>query len=89
MFSADEIDVRLHERPFRPLRIVMSSGHSFDIPHPELVLIGRRSLTVGVPSSANPRHYEQTSRIAIAHITALEDLPTSPPPPDDNGGSDR
>ncbi|MEQ8788249.1 MAG: hypothetical protein RIC55_18215 [Pirellulaceae bacterium] len=85
MFSAEDIDTRLHERPFQPFRIVMSSGANFDVAHPELVLIGRRTLFVGAPSSENPRHFEQASRLAIAHITAFEDLPTSSRPPGGNG----
>jgi hypothetical protein len=38
-------------------------------------MIGRRELMVGTASSQNPTHYEQLSRLAIMHITALEDLP--------------
>jgi hypothetical protein len=84
MFTADDITSRVQERPFVPLRLVTSSGGSFDIYHPDLVMVGRRSITVGTASSENPRHYEQTTRIAIMHVASLEDLPV-PNPPRDNG----
>ena len=32
--------------PFRPFRIKMASGQSFDIRHPEMILVGRTSIRV-------------------------------------------
>ncbi len=32
--------------PFRPFRIKMASGQSFDIRHPEMILVGRTSVRV-------------------------------------------
>lgn len=85
MFSPDEIQSRLSDRPFVPLRIVTSAGQTFDIYHPDLIMVGRRSLTVGTASAENPRQYERTTRVAIMHVTALEDLPALTPPGGDDG----
>ncbi len=84
MFSYDEVKSRVRQQPFVPFRIVTSSGQMFDIFHPDLVLIGRRELTVGVASTEDPTVYEQQTRIAIGHVTALQDLPT-PAAPTGNG----
>jgi hypothetical protein len=75
MFTADEISRKVRQQPFRPFRIVTSSGQMFDVRHPELILVGRRDVTVGAPSTEDPRHYDQISEIAIMHITALQNLP--------------
>ena len=32
--------------PFRPFRMKMASGQSFDIRHPEMILVGRSSVRV-------------------------------------------
>jgi hypothetical protein len=32
--------------PFRPFRIRMASGQTFDIPHPEMILVGRTSVRI-------------------------------------------
>lgn len=80
MFTPDEIEARIRAQPFVPVRIVTSSGQSFDIYHPNLLLMGRRSLEVGSASNENPKHYERVTRVAIMHITALEDLPSSVSP---------
>ena len=78
MLSADDIQARLRERPFNPMRLVTSSGQSYDITHPELVLVGRRSLIIGTASNENPSQFESVSRVAIIHITDLQDVPSAP-----------
>jgi hypothetical protein len=78
MFSPEEIQARLRDRPFRPLRIVASEGQRFDIHHPDLVLVGRRDLTIGIPGEEGSTIYDRQTRVAIVHVVALEDLPVSP-----------
>jgi hypothetical protein len=75
MFTADHVYERMHDRPFKPLRVVTSSGESYDVYHPELVLVGERYLFVGTASSRNPKVFDTSSHVSLAHITALEDLP--------------
>ncbi len=82
MFRPDDILARLHERPFKPFRIIASEGQRFEIPHPDLVLVGHRDLVVGFPSAQNPRIYDGLTRLALVHIVALEDLPVPASTPD-------
>jgi hypothetical protein len=84
MFTANDIQARVRSRPFVPVRIVTSAGQPFDIYHPDLIMVGRRDLTLGTASAENPTQYEQTTRVAILHVTALVDLPV-PTPPAGNG----
>lgn len=79
MFTADDIQARLHERPFIPMRLVTSSGQSYDIRHPDLVLVGRRFLIIGTASNENPAQIEAASRVAVLHVADLQDLPHSAP----------
>ena len=74
MFTAESIQTRLRERPFRPLRIVVSEGQRFDIHHPDLVLVGHRDLMVGLPKKPESSIYDRVTRIALVHVVALEDL---------------
>jgi hypothetical protein len=75
MFRADDMESRIKWRPFVPVRIVASSGQTFDVYHPELVMVGRRSPTIGTASTENPRQYELTTRVAVMHVTPMKDLP--------------
>ena len=77
MFSADDVQRRLHEQPFGPLRIVTTTGNAYDIQHPDLVLVGRRFLIVGLPSAENPSQAEQVTRVSLLHVTELQDLPSA------------
>ena len=86
MFNADDIQTRLRERPFVPVRLVTSSGQSYDIRHPDLVLVGRRFLIIGTASNENPTQIEAASRVAILHVADLQDIPQAAPS-DSNGPS--
>jgi hypothetical protein len=81
MFSAEDILARLRNRPFIPIRIVTTTGESYDIPHPELALVTRRFVEVGIPESGNPAVADQITRVAMIHITELRELPVPAPPP--------
>lgn len=79
MFRPEQIQDRLRERPFQPLRLVASEGLRFDILHPDLVLVGQRDLTIGFPSPNNPQLYDRLIRVALVHVIGMEDLPMAPP----------
>ena len=80
MFSPDDIQSRLRERPFPPLRIVTTTNQTFDVYHPDLVLVARRFLIVGLPSTENPSQADQVTRVALVHVAELRDLPALSPP---------
>jgi len=84
MFTSDDINARIKDRPFVPLRIIISGGQTFDVYHPDLLMIGRRALIVGRASTEDPAQFEQVTRLAIMHIIGLEDLPI-PALPSGNG----
>jgi hypothetical protein len=81
MFTAEEKLKRMRERPFRPVRILVSEGMHFDIKHPDMVFVGRHDVTIGTPDPASPSIYAGQMRVALVHIVALEDLPVPPPAP--------
>jgi hypothetical protein len=80
MFTAEQIQERLRQQPFRPVRIVVSEGLRYDIQHPDLVFVGRRDLMIGFPDPATPTIYDRVVRVALVHVVALEDLPAAGPP---------
>jgi hypothetical protein len=80
IFTSDDVRTRLRERPFTPFRIVTTTHETFDVFHPDLVLVARRFLIVGLPSSDNPSEADLVTRVPLVHITELRDLPQSAPP---------
>lgn len=75
MFAAEEVYERIKTTPFRPVRIVTASGQSYDVYHPDLVMVGRQQVFVGTPSADSPTVFENGDLISLLHITALENLP--------------
>jgi hypothetical protein len=85
MYPADDVQTRCRERPFVPLRVVPSSGQAYDTTHPDLLLVGKRSLIIGTASTDNPTQFEVANRVALMHVTDLQDLP-KPTTADKNNG---
>ena len=63
----------LHAQPFKPFRIVMSSGQSYDVKHPEMAWLTKSDLFVGVGSTklGVPAEFQICS---LLHITTVEPL---------------
>ena len=63
----------LRARPFRPFRLSLSDGSSFEVRHPELAIVARSVVVVGV---AGPEGLEgpveRTVNCALVHITRTE-----------------
>jgi len=69
-------DVRGHvaEKPFKPFRIFMSDGATFDVRHPELCIIERSSVYVVIPNRRQPWLTDRLAHCALIHITRIEPL---------------
>jgi hypothetical protein len=80
MYRPEDIQARLREKPYRPLRIRVSEGLQYDIHHPDLVFVGTRDLLIGFPGPENPSIYDRVTRVALIHVVALEDIPATAPP---------
>ena len=76
MFTAEDIRKRVYRQPFVPFRITTSSGEHFDIMHPELIMVGRRWLAVGIPGDKD-NLAEYLDQVSMLHITAVENVPQS------------
>jgi len=77
VFSPDDIQARIKQQPFVPIRLVTTTGQTYDIHHPELVMVARRFIYVGLPSKENPIQAEQVTQVALIHITELQNLAAS------------
>jgi hypothetical protein len=77
MFNAEDILARLKTRPFTPIRIVTTTGETYDVYHPDLVLVGRRCLEIGTPDRNNPSVADLVMRVAMVHVTEVRDLPNT------------
>jgi hypothetical protein len=70
----DEIKEKLRHRPFVPFRIVLDDGTAYEIRHPELLFLGKRSAVIGLTDNPADTLYDRYITVALLHITRLEPL---------------
>jgi len=61
----------LTERPFKPFRLVMSSGHAYEVRHPEMAMLTRTSILVGIDEEDDevPAEFKIYS---LLHVSGVE-----------------
>jgi hypothetical protein len=66
----------LSQRPFRPFRLVMSSGQSYEVRHSEMAMLTRTDLLVGVGESVEevPAEFRICS---LLHVATVEPISTA------------
>ena len=70
----EEILALLRRRPFVPFRLHLTDGSAYEVRHPEMLMPGARSLTIGIPADPSVPVYARTEVAALVHITRLEPL---------------
>ena len=63
----------LTQRPFRPFRLVMSSGQSYEVRHPEMAMLTRTDILVGIDASEDnvPAEFKICSLLHVATVEPL------------------
>ena len=75
----EDILAFLRARPFEPFRIHLSDGSAFEIHHPELAIVERSKIIVGVPGPQGPDGpVERSVFCALLHITRAEKVDGAP-----------
>jgi hypothetical protein len=71
--TADTFREILHRAPFEPFRVVMSSGESYNVMHPEMAFVTARSLILALPdpSRAEGERLAFCSYLHVAHVEVL------------------
>jgi hypothetical protein len=73
MFTALQFKERLNQNPFKPFRIHMSDGKTYDITNHDVAMVKRHALEVGI----DPDQDSIAGRFvecALLHITRVEEL---------------
>ena len=68
-------DIRefLQRRPFQPIRMTLTDGQTYDIRHPELAMVGRSTVAIGVPAPNDPSPvYDRLVTVSLLHIMQVE-----------------
>jgi hypothetical protein len=77
-------DVRefLRRRPFQPFRLTLTDGRTYDVMHPELAIVGRGWVEVGLARPGDPENIaERLISVSLLHTMQIEPLESVVPPP--------
>jgi hypothetical protein len=68
-------DLMAH-RPFKPFRLVMSNGQTYEVRHPEMAMLTRTDILVGVGEvdEGVPAEFRICS---LLHVTSVEPVSTA------------
>ena len=66
----------LGKRPFKPFRVVMSSGNTYEVRHPEMAWLLKTDLLIGISEDDDqlPAEFHTCS---LLHITSVEPIETA------------
>jgi hypothetical protein len=68
-------DIRefLGHRPFQPFRITLTDGRTYDVRHPEMVMVGRSSIVIGLPAPDESEPvYDRFVTVSLLHVMQVE-----------------
>jgi hypothetical protein len=73
MFNGEQIREMLTAKDFKPFRICMSDGHTYDISNHDMALVSKNAVDIGL--NPDPKGVaERFLRCALIHITRIEEL---------------
>jgi hypothetical protein len=78
--TQEELQDAARRQPFEPFRLVLTTGETFDVRHPDLIMVGRRSAMIGITNEPGGTVYDRTFKVDLLRVVGIEELPVSSPP---------
>ena len=73
----EDIQAFLKKEPFQPFRLTLTDGRTYDVRHPELAMVGRSTLIIGLPAPDDPAPvYDRFVTVSLLHIMQMEPTKT-------------
>ena len=79
MITSNRIRELLNRKPFRPFRLLLSDGSHHDVPHPEFAWVFGGRIFLGIPSNGDPDANGRVKKLAVLHLTRVEELASRKP----------
>ena len=79
--TAEDIRLLLKRRPFKPFRITVTTSETFDVYHPEMLIVGRSIVAVGLAKPSEPKPIaDHVIWLDLTHIFHIQPLETQVSP---------
>jgi hypothetical protein len=81
---AEVLSQLIRRKPFQPIRLHLTTGQTYDIRHPEYIIIQRQSAEVGLdPDPAGI--VDRVEYISLLHVVRVQNLDSPVEPTKGNG----
>jgi hypothetical protein len=77
--TQEDLQQAARRQPFEPFRVILTTGATHDIRHPNLIMIGRRAAIIGITNEPGASAFDRTLKVDLLHVVGIEDLPGVPP----------
>ncbi len=79
--APEELRESLRQQPFEAFRIVLTDGMAYDIRHPDLLWVGKRTAYVGLTGQPGQTYFERAVKVDLLHIIRAEPIDSTSSPP--------
>lgn len=76
--TQEELQATARRQPFEPFRLILTTGAAHDIRLPDLIMVGRRSASIGITNEANGTVYDRTLKVDLLHVVGGKELSIPP-----------
>lgn len=73
----EDIRQRFRKQPFQPIRLFLSDGAHYDVRHPDIIIVGRTEVVIGL-TGGNGDLPERFASIDPLHIVRIEPINGQP-----------
>jgi len=71
----EDIRAFLTKKPFQSFRITLTDGRTYEVRHPELAMVGRSTVVVGLPAADDPEPvFDRFTWVSLLHIMQVEPI---------------
>lgn len=72
--TRSDLLARVRQKPFRPFRFIVSENASYDVRHPDWLIVSRDAVTIGIAAAPTQDYSDSTVMIDLFHVIRLEPL---------------
>jgi hypothetical protein len=76
MFNAKQLKDFVDAKPFRPFKVLLSDGRSYEVPHHDAVFVTQNKIEIGLDLNKDGIA-RRSVYCAILHIASVEELQTA------------
>jgi hypothetical protein len=70
----EELIALIRMQPFCPLRIYLTDGHTYDVKHPDQIIVSRGRVDIGVEPDVSTGVVDRIDHCSLLHVVRVEEL---------------